>query len=574
MFVKHSWSERNGKRYDSYHICKSYKDHDGVTRHEYLVNISDLPMEVIDKIKRVLQEEDHLRSLSDVTLNTGDACPGAGSLAVWRAYRKTSMDKALSCLTEAERDSAFAMILSRILNPCSKRAIKKELADNLFAKLFSKNRLDHDRLYQVMDRLEENFYDIQKKLRDRHHEQDQASLLLYDTTTTYFEGTSAEGGEYGKSKDHRWDRFQIIIGVITNRQGMPLAVETWDGNTQDRSTVNDRIDHLVEAFDVGQATFVSDEGTYSDVNIAHIKKNGFDYITSLQWHRQRELLEDMAPKQRKLFEQVGVYEWTEHIQPEDPDGQAQPHDVRYVGVFSKPRQARERKTRLDNMKKSRDLLVHLTETASKGAYYTPGRLREKINNRLGELNTSAFFDVRITQKDPDKHTDQKQLLEVDFRLCLDAIRKRRRREGKYILQTSLEEGEASSEDVDESYRRLQKVERGFREIKNMLGLRPVHHWKERRIKAHVLICFLSYFLTHYLKQEFRKAGIKQEVVPEIRRMDKLELVETTLSIDDESLTEYNWSLGEVGEKMKTRLQELGWWRSIQGYKGGLTKRLR
>lgn len=574
MFVKKSWSKRNGNRHVDYHICRSYRNEDGDPRHEYLVNLTPLPEEVIHKIDQALKGEGDLAGLDQVEVATGDTCPGAGTLAIWRGWRKTELDKALSDLTEAQRKSVFAMILGRILSPGSKLGLKERLADNVFARSFSKNRLDEDELYAVMDQLEASFYSIQSALREAHTPED-PQLLLYDTTTTYFEGSKAEGVDYGKSKDHRWDRYQIVIGLVTDKEGTPLAIETWKGNTQDRATFTDRVDQMVEAFGIEEATFVSDEGTYSDVNIAYLKKNDFDYITSLEWHRQREKLEGMAPKQRKLFKQVGVYEWTEQIAPQGPEGEEQPHQVRYVGVFSKPRQVRQRRRRLANMKEARDLLEHLSETAAKGRYYTPNRLRQKIQEHLKKLNVSTLFEVEVSPKGEGEGegSDQKQLLDVAYRLCLGELRKRRGREGKYILQTSLSKDQADGEQVDEDYRRLQQVEKGFRDIKNFLKIRPVYHRKLVRIRAHVLICFLAYYLTHWIKEQFRQEGMTCEVVPKLRYMDKLELVKTEVSVEDQSRTGYSWSLGEVGMEIREQLKELGWWRSIQGYKRSVLKQL-
>jgi len=186
----------------------------------------------------------------------------------------------------------------------------------------------------------------------------------------------------------------------------------------------------------------------------------------------------------------------------------------------------------------------------------------------------SLFEVTIIPKRSDREEDQKQLLEVKYRLLLDNLRARRKREGRYLIQRSLSEQQASPEQIDDAYRRLNRVERGFREIKNVIRIRPVYHWKSERIRAHVLICFLAYVLVNWIEERFRENGIDEEVVPKIRYMDKLKLVETQLSTSDQTQTGYSWTLGEVGTGIQKELKQLNWWRSIQAYKSSVRRDLK
>jgi transposase len=162
-------------------------------------------------------------------------------------------------------------------------------------------------LYRVMDVLHEQFYSIQERLRSRRRAA--PVLCLYDITSTYFEGTEAEDGDYGHSRDKRWDRYQIVIGLVCDEEGVPLAIEVWPGNTADRSTVADRITALKKRFGIEYAIFVGDAGMYSGANIEKLEKSGFDYILATEWHTQRQQLEALKPWQLELFDQQGVAEW-------------------------------------------------------------------------------------------------------------------------------------------------------------------------------------------------------------------------------------------------------------------------
>jgi len=161
------------------------------------------------------------------------------------------------------------MTVGRVFDPGSKLALKRGFKDTLLARVFSKNRLDEDELYGVMDRLEKNFYSVQENLTE---EDPEPTLFLYDTTSTYFEGTDAEEGEYGYSKDKRWDRHQIVVGLVTDEEGLPKALEVWKGNTADRSTVAEQVRGLSERFDLNRAVFVGDKGMYSQARVCILRR--------------------------------------------------------------------------------------------------------------------------------------------------------------------------------------------------------------------------------------------------------------------------------------------------------------
>ena len=159
-----------------------------------------------------------------------------------------------------------------------------------------------------MDKLEDNFYSVQKNLME---EEAEPTLFLYDTTSTYFEGTKDEEGEYGYSKDKRWDRHQIVIGLVTGKDGVPKALEVWKGNTADRSTVAEQVRGLSERFDLNRDVFVGDKGTYSQAGIEEMLDSGLDYLLGTDWHTQKKKLEELTSTQRNLFDKQGVVQWTE-----------------------------------------------------------------------------------------------------------------------------------------------------------------------------------------------------------------------------------------------------------------------
>jgi len=562
MFVKHSWFQRGDKKYDQYHIAEAYWDKEKQqSRHKLLMNITELPDHVIEAIKESLKKGEKVTS-DDVKLETGDTLRGAGLLSLYRAWQHEGMEQALSELTEAERQSVLTMTAGRVFDPGSKLALKRQFKDTLLARVFSKKRLDEDELYHVMDKLNENFYSIQEKLQG---DETEPTLFLYDITSTYFEGTDAEEGEYGYSRDKRWDRHQIVVGLVTDEEGVPQALEVWKGNTADRSTVIEQIRQLNERFEINRAVFVGDKGMYSQAGIEEILQSGLDYILGLEWHKQKKKLEELTPAQKSLFDKRGAVEWTE----EDEQGR----QVRYVGCVSEGGKKRARKRRLAKMSEVEEELDHLQGTASSGAYYSWARLREKVNGILKEAGVKGLYEVEIEplveeEDSSDPGPEEKTKLELSYERDEEAIERRERTEGKYLLETTLSE-DYSPKKVESIYKRLQNVERAFKNIKSFLHIRPVYHYKRRRVRAHVLICFLGYYLVKKMELELREEGVEGEVVPLLRGWDKLRLVEQTLKVGDHKRKEWQWSLGEMGEEIKEQIQEAGWWRSISAYQRSL-----
>ncbi len=555
MFVKRSWNTKEKNPHYQHHIVESYRDpKTGTSKHKYLINISQLPMHVIDAIALSLKQGETVTG-PKVNIDVGDSLRGAGVLAIHRMWKKTNMDRTLKGLTDEQKKSVQLMVTQRILQPGSKLSLQSTLRDTIFKEAWSNKRFDEDELYDVMDELHKNFYTIQESLRK--NTDDQPVMLLYDITSTYFEGTKAEEGEYGYSRDKRWDRYQIVIGLVCTEEGLPLAIEVWPGNTTDKTTVIERVNTLKERFGITKAIFVGDGGMYTEANIEEIVANGFDYILKPEWHTQKKQLEKQLPLQKSLFESNGV-EWIE-------DG------VRYVGYYSLPRKERSARQREEGMRRAENELQKLSHTAAKGRYYSWTRLREKINEILKCCGVTELFKAHIESLEADANPEQKARLELAFEKDPNAIAMQEAIDGMYILETSLDSEKYSPEYIEASYKKLQGVERAFRNIKSFLGIRPVYHYKRRRVRAHVLICFLGYYLLKMIELECRRHDITQEIAPLLRDWDKLQLVSLSITTGEHSCSEWQWSLGEIGEGIKEQIESVGWWKSIDRYRRSLLK---
>jgi transposase len=550
VFVKRSWSYYKGKKYTTTQLAESYRDPEtGQTRHRVLMTLSDLPEYVIDAIDQSLKQGETVVG-DEVKVKAGDSLRGAGLLGVYRAWKQEKMDRILSHLTPAERESVLAMVTQRILDPGSKLSLKEQFADTILGRVFSKKRLNENELYRVMDRLHEGFYDIQHRIQKR--EDASPVLLLYDCTSTYFEGQCAEDGRYGYSRDKRWDRYQVVVGLVCSTEGVPLALEVWPGDTPDKSTVIEQVQMLKERFSVKRAIFVGDKGMYHEAAIEEIEAAGFDYILSLEWRKQRKQLEALGPHQLSIFDQVGVVEWEE-------DG------IRYVGCVSELKKHRAQNRREAGMQRAEEQLQRIAGTARRGRYYSWVSLRNRIGEILDGEGVSGLWQIEITPLQDMDTPEDKVRLQLAFAPDEEAIEKRKSIEGKYVLQTSLDPREYSPEQVDAHYRSLMKTERAFRHIKSYLKIRPVYHYKRERVRAHVLICFLAYYLVKKMELEMRKAGEEREVERVLKLWDGLRLSQITIRIGEYSRQEWQWSLGQGGEKIQQEMKAIGWWRSISAH---------
>ncbi len=552
MFVKSSWnsSVKNSKK--QYHIAESYRDPETKQpRHRLLMNITDLPEDVIEAIRRSLKGE-KLVSTDDINITRGDSFRGAGLLAIYRAWKQLKMDKALSALPPCKVQSVFLMVAQRILAPGSKLSLRRTFNDTLFARSWNSIRFDEDELYETMDQLNEQFYAVQEALQ----ESQKPVLFLYDTTSTYFEGRKAENAKYGHSKDHRWDRYQIVIGLVCNERGIPQAVEVWPGNTADMATVGEQIEQLSKRFDIEKVVFVGDKGMYSEANIESIKAAKADYILGLAWQRQKKQLLSQAPEQLSLFDEVGILEWEE-------DG------VRYVGCASQYRKERDQKRRQEGMVEAEEQLDKLRQSCSKSRYYSWTSLRNKVNKILDKEHVRGLLNVSISPIGPFDTPEKKHVFDLGIERDEIAISERAKIEGKYVLETSLRKDEYTKEGIKEAYCELIQVEQAFRHIKSMLEIRPVYHRLEKRIRGHVLICYLAFYIIKQMELEFREKGITEQVEDVLKHWDTLQMSELTLEVNGEKRTDLDWNLGTNGLAIQNQISELGWWKSIQKSAGSL-----
>ena len=355
----------------------------------------------------------------------------------------------------------FVSVLQRLISPGSDLAGLKWLSDILMP---DQEKISLHHLYRSMDFLSEHKEEIERALfnRGRTLFDTQIDLVLFDTTTVYFEGEGPdEFAQYGYSKDHRPDRKQILVGVAMSRCGYPLSCEFWPGNTSDQKTVGRIIRIMKRRFSLERVIFVADRGMVSEANIKEIERNGFDYILGVRMRNAKHI------GNKLIFDKFSFEVVKENLHVKE----VRVGEDRLIVCFN-PEQAEKDKRRREA------ILSKLKEKLQKGP-------KQLVGNRGYARFLKLDKDALVI--DPEK-VEQDSIFD-----------------GKYILTTNTE---LSAKDVALSYKGLWQVERGFRNLKSALEVRPVYHWKESRVKGHVFASFLSLVLMTAIERKLEKKGIK------------------------------------------------------------------
>jgi len=310
----------------------------------------------------------------------------------------------------------------------------------------------------------------------------EGSLVLYDLTSTYFEGRHCPLAKFGHSRDGKRDKLQIVIGLLTNAQGCPVAVEVFEGNTNDAKTVAGQITKLRDRFRLRQVVLVGDRGTLTSARLREDfpVEAGLRWITALRSKQIRPLLREGA-FQLSLFEEKDL------VEIQHPDYPGERLIVCYNPLLDDER-ARKRRELLEATQRELEKVVAATQRQKRRL-----RGKEKIGLRvgrvLGRYKMGKHFAIQIGE---DSFQWQRQEQQIAEEKSLD---------GFYIVRTNVTAPELSSAQVVESYKRLAGVERAFRSVKTVdLEIRPIHHRLPDRVRAHVLVCMLAYHVEWHMRQ--------------------------------------------------------------------------
>jgi len=489
---------------------------DGKVKKRTVANLSDWPEHKVLALAAVLKGRSVVGDV-DQAFDIVRSLPHGHVAAVLRTIEKIKLDQLISRSRCPERDLCLAMLVARITTPGSKlalaRGLANETADSTLAELLGLQNADEDRCYAAMDWLIERQVAIEKALAKRHLAD--GMLVLYDVTSTYFEGRHCPLAKLGHSRDGKRDKLQIVIGLLTNAEGCPVAVEVFDGNTGNPTTVAPQVEKLQKRFNLKRIILVGDRGMITDARIREdlSKVQGLDWITALRAPAIAALVEG-GLLQLSLFDNKDLAEISA---PEYPGER--------LVVCKNPLLAQER------TRKRRELLEateRQLETVARAVARDKRPLRgaAKIGLRVGKVmgrfKMAKHFKLTITD-DGFRYERDEQAIAAEAAL-----------DGIYVVRTTVNAERMSPDEVVRSYKSLANVERAFRCIKTVeLNIRPINHRKEERVRAHVLLCMLAYYVQWHMRRALapilfddddRKGGEarRASVVAPARRSERAE----------------------------------------------------
>jgi hypothetical protein len=463
-------------------LRESYRER-GRVKKRTLANLSHLPDATIEQLRRVLRGEALVTPQDAFTIVRSR--PHGHVAAVLGILKKLGLDRLLATRRSPERDRVLALIVARVIAPDSKlataRALDPNSATSTLGAMLGLGAVEADDLYAAMDWLGNRQSKIEKALAKRHlHD---GTLVLYDVSSSYFEGRHCPLAKIGHSRDGKKGTLQIVFGLLCNADGCPVAIEVYQGNTSDPTTLKDQIEKVRTRFGLSRVVFVADRGLLTSARIREelAPVEGLDWVSALRSEQIRKLAEDDGPLQLSLFDDTDV---AEIRHPDFPD-------ERLVACFN-PLLAAERARKREDLLQATERELEKIAAATrreKRALRGQDKIGLRVGKVLGRFKMAKHFDISITQT------------RFTYARKLDAIAAEARLDGLYVLRTSVPENLLGTTDTVRAYKDLAKVERAFRCMKTVdLHVRPIHHHLEERVRAHVFLCMLAYYVEWHLRQ--------------------------------------------------------------------------
>jgi hypothetical protein len=462
-------------------LRESYRDGAKVKKRT-VANLSKLPDDLIEQLRILLRGGRAVESFED-SLEVIRSLPHGHVVAVLGTLYQIGLDRVISPARSRELALVLAMIVARIIEPGSKLAIARgldpETATTSLGEVLESGRVTEDELYGAMDWLLAHQERIETELAARHLHG--GALVLYDVTSTYFEGRSCPLAQLGYSRDGKRDKLQIVVGLLCAADGCPVAVEVFEGNCADSTTVNSQVRKIRQRFGIERVILVGDRGMITEARIREDLKDvaGLDWITALRGPQIRELMQ-AGGIQLSLFDARDMAEITH------PD---------YAGerliVCRNPLLARQR------AHKREQLLLATEKELDKVALATKRdrrRLRgkDKIGLRVGKVigrfKMAKHFDTIIEEQS------------FSYRRKEESIASEAALDGIYVIRTSVPKRVLGTNETVGAYKSLSQVERAFRCMKSVdLKIRPIHHHLAERVRSHVFLCMLAYYVEWHMR---------------------------------------------------------------------------
>ena len=499
MFVQATTCTHGPRAYLTYLVRESFRTPKG-PRSRTICNITALPPDTRQLIAQSLRGQSFIPADQ---LELADALSFGGLAVLRQAWEQMNLDRLFQGVREPRAVGLLkAMIWGRLLFPSAKLALGDHARGTLLAAACGLDQtaedFDEDDLYAAMDQLTGRWVGLEKQLYT-HSFPKGVSLVLYDLTSVYFEGDGPVGiSRYGHSRDHRADRPQIILAVAADPQGVPLHLEVLRGNRADTTTLQGLLRTLRRRFGIQEAVFVFDGGMSSKVNLEALETLKLHYVTRLGAATLDELLASLpADPAPELWDRTQLMEIVRA-------------GKRYVIAGGLWRQQRDQQRRQARLAKAEAELKRLA--AVKRKKVDAQKLASQVGRLLQRLKAHKYFEYAVDSKG-----------QLQWSRCADSIRAETIRDGLYLLGTNTTSAQLPATGVLAHYKNLLEVEDAFCHLKSYLRVRPVFHHRPDRVRNHVRICFIAYWLSAKLEGQWRQADQTIEVHNLIRQLQCIRL---------------------------------------------------
>ena len=501
--------------YRTHLLRRSYRE-DGAVKNETLGNLSHLPDALVEIIRRSLQGETFVPVAQAFEISRSRAHGHVQATAL--AMQRLGLASLIASKPCRERDLVLAMVASRIIEPATKLATTRLWHTTTLADEFGVADADENDLYAAMDWLLSHQDAIQKKLASRHLRE--GGLVLYDLSSSYFEGTTCPLAKLGYNRDGKKGLLQVNYGLLTDARGCPVAVSVHEGNTADSRTFMPAVQKLRADFGIEQMVMVGDRGMVSNKAIDEMREtDGIGWITALKSVSIRALVEQ-GQLQMDLFDERNLLELSS---PEYPGERL----VACRNEALAKLRAHKREALLAATERNLDkILVRVDKGKLKGQDLIGVRVGKIIN----QYKVAKHFDLTIA--DTALSWARKQ----------DSIVSEAALDGLYIVRTSVPATQMDAPECVRSYKSLANVERAFRSIKTIdLKVRPIHHRTADRVRAHIFLCMLAYYVEWHLREAWRElmfadteqqAKATRDPVAPAKRSDSAQTKAATHTLDD------------------------------------------
>jgi transposase len=535
-----------GKVYETYLLRRTYREQ-GKVKHETVGNISHLPSEIIDIVRLALKGEVFSGVQEDLEIMR--SLPHGHVAAVLGTIRKLKLDTIISADACSQRDLVLAMIVSRILAPCSKLATTRGLSTQTLSTslgdVLGVESADVGELYRAMDWLIARQTDVENALAASHLSN--GSLVLYDVTSVYVEGEKSPLAQRGYNRDGKKGKKQIVLGLLCSVNGCPIAVEVFEGNTADPKTLASQINKIRTRFGLSRVVIVGDRGMITEARIRDDLRcePGIDWITALR-----------APAIRKLVQndslQLSLFDEKDLAEISDPDYPGE-RLVVCKNPFLAYERARKREELLQSTEKRLNKVVEATMRQMR-RLKGKEKIALRVGNILNRFKMAKHFSVEI-QDESFRYSRNHKTIAAESSL-----------DGIYVIRTSLSQQDMSAVDAVRSYKNLSRAERAFRTLKSIdLKIRPLFHWTSNRIKSHVLLCMLAYYVEWHMKQALAPMLFEDEdraaaealrnsvVAPAKRSMSAMRKIRTGKTSEGLPVHSFRSLIADLGTLTKNRV---------------------